>query len=98
MSGAQEGLFAFGADEMFHVPLFAEGVDHPILDRTTTCATNRNAHLIQEKARVYEQMRSGPLIAEGFAQLMTPVLSPYRPYSPTPHRIAQLMTRVLTLS
>ena len=70
MSGAQEGLFAFGADEMLHVPLFAEGVDHPILDRTTTCPANRNAHLIQEKARVYEQMRSGPLIAEDFDHLI----------------------------
>lgn len=42
----QEWLLAFGTHKVLNMPIFAQCSDDSLLDRTTACATNGNAHLI----------------------------------------------------
>lgn len=46
VSGAEEGLFAFGADKVLDMPLLPQRVHYSVLDRSTARAANRNTHLV----------------------------------------------------
>ena len=43
---SQERLLAFGADEVFHAPVFAQGGHNSALDRSPARTANRNAHTV----------------------------------------------------
>lgn len=46
MSMTQEGLLALGTHEMLHMPVLPQRSDHTLLNRSTTGATNGNAHFV----------------------------------------------------
>ena len=43
---SQERLLAFGADEVFHAPVLAQGGHNSALDRSPARTANRNAHTV----------------------------------------------------
>jgi len=43
---SQERLLAFGADEVFHAPMLAQGGHNSALDRSPARTANRNAHTV----------------------------------------------------
>lgn len=52
MSCSEERLFAFGADEVLHVPLLPQCVDDPFLNWTPTRAADGDTHLIMASEAV----------------------------------------------
>lgn len=46
VSVAQEGLFAFGAHEVLHVPVLAQSRDDPLLDGSAASPANGDAHFV----------------------------------------------------
>lgn len=46
VSMTQEGFLTLGAHEMLHMPVLTQRCDHALLNRSTTGATNGNAHFV----------------------------------------------------